>query len=280
MSNFVGIQIVAPKKDAFSPIKKYEAQMLSTSDSLVEKDRGEVKNSNVPHSTKDALPLAFASTIIDGNKRGALRLATINTTHLVLTGSQFYRIFENKQEPFIYYSSLSDEDYMIADYKLSANLTPPAGWLECNGQAVSRVTYVDLYNIIGTSFGSGDGSTTFNLPNFKAGRTPMHRDTGVAAFDTLGETGGATTQTLSAANHAVHTHIQNQHTHTTPSGSGINKDMGGGSQYGPNQLGSWYQRDGTLNNTTATNQNQGSATAFSIMNPYQVAGIWLIKATN
>ena len=43
--------------------------------------------------------------------------------------------------------------------------TPPTNWLLCNGQAISRTTYQDLFDIIGTTFGQGDGFTTFNLPN-------------------------------------------------------------------------------------------------------------------
>jgi microcystin-dependent protein len=44
--------------------------------------------------------------------------------------------------------------------------TAPTGYLSCNGQAVSRTTYVDLFSLIGTNYGAGDGSTTFNLPNY------------------------------------------------------------------------------------------------------------------
>lgn len=43
--------------------------------------------------------------------------------------------------------------------------TPPEGWLLCNGQRVSRTTYANLFAVIGTKYGAGDGSTTFNLPN-------------------------------------------------------------------------------------------------------------------
>ena len=43
--------------------------------------------------------------------------------------------------------------------------TPPEGWLLCNGQGVSRTTYANLFAVIGTKYGAGDGSTTFNLPN-------------------------------------------------------------------------------------------------------------------
>jgi len=43
----------------------------------------------------------------------------------------------------------------------------PAGYLLCDGSAVSRTTYADLFAVIGTSFGAGDGSTTFNLPDLR-----------------------------------------------------------------------------------------------------------------
>ena len=43
----------------------------------------------------------------------------------------------------------------------------PAGWLECSGQAISRTSYADLFAAIGTTYGAGNGSTTFNLPNLR-----------------------------------------------------------------------------------------------------------------
>lgn len=45
--------------------------------------------------------------------------------------------------------------------------TPPDGWLFCDGSAISRTTYAELFAVIGTTYGSGDGSTTFNLPNIQ-----------------------------------------------------------------------------------------------------------------
>ena len=74
----------------------------------------------------------------------------------------------------------------------------PVNWLVCDGRAVSRTTYADLFNIIGTSFGSGDGSTTFNLPNLK-GRVAVGQDTTQTEFDTIGEIGGS--KYLQAHNH-------------------------------------------------------------------------------
>ncbi|ASJ58997.1 tail fiber protein [Sinorhizobium meliloti] len=54
---------------------------------------------------------------------------------------------------------------MIAPFAMS---TPPTGWLECSGAAVSRTTYATLFSAIGTTWGAGDGSTTFNLPDLRA----------------------------------------------------------------------------------------------------------------
>lgn len=48
-----------------------------------------------------------------------------------------------------------------------AMITPPDGYLECDGSAISRTQYTRLFNAIGTLYGSGDGSTTFNLPDLR-----------------------------------------------------------------------------------------------------------------
>ena len=54
---------------------------------------------------------------------------------------------------------------MIAPFAMT---TPPTGWLECNGAAISRSTYATLFAAIGTVHGAGDGSSTFNLPDLRA----------------------------------------------------------------------------------------------------------------
>lgn len=57
--------------------------------------------------------------------------------------------------------------------------TAPTGWLLCSGGAISRATYADLFAVIGTAYGAGDGSTTFNLPNY-TGRVPQGMGRGYA----------------------------------------------------------------------------------------------------
>ena len=53
---------------------------------------------------------------------------------------------------------------MVAPFAMG---TPPSGWLECKGQAVSRENYADLFAAIDTMYGAGNGSTTFNLPDYR-----------------------------------------------------------------------------------------------------------------
>jgi microcystin-dependent protein len=71
-----------------------------------------------------------------------------------------------------------------------AGSTAPNGWLVCDGTAISRSTYSALYTVIGTTYGIGDGTTTFNLPDLR-GRVPVGKNSG--SFGTLGSTGGAET---------------------------------------------------------------------------------------
>ncbi len=70
--------------------------------------------------------------------------------------------------------------------------SPPSGWLLCNGSAISRTTYAALFTAISTRFGTGDGSTTFNVPNLIA-KYPV----GIATAATApGATGGAVNKSL------------------------------------------------------------------------------------
>lgn len=82
-----------------------------------------------------------------------------------------------------------------------AGKTAPTGWLMCQGQAVSRTTYAQLFSVIGTTFGSGDGSTTFNLPDLR-GRVAV----GVDSDANFGSTAGEKTHALTTAEGPKHTH--------------------------------------------------------------------------
>lgn len=76
--------------------------------------------------------------------------------------------------------------------------TPPKGCLLCDGAAYSRMEYSQLFNVIGTTYGAGDGSTTFNVPDMR-GKVAAGRDAEQAEFDVLNESGGEKVHTLTAS---------------------------------------------------------------------------------
>ncbi len=82
----------------------------------------------------------------------------------------------------------------------------PAGWLLCDGSAVSRTTYASLFAAVGINFGGGDGITTFNLPDLR-GRTVIGvgHGTGLTAR-TLAQVVGEETHTLAASEMPAHSH--------------------------------------------------------------------------
>lgn len=93
-----------------------------------------------------------------------------------------------------------------------AGTSVPTGWLVCDGSAVSRATYATLYSAIGTTYGSGDGATTFNLPDLR-GRFPLGKaDSGTGS--TLGATGGALDHTHTGPSHTHAITAAVNHTHT------------------------------------------------------------------
>ena len=99
-----------------------------------------------------------------------------------------------------------------------AGSSAPAGYLMADGTAVNRVTFAVLFGVIGTTFGVGDGSTTFNLPN-PAGRTIMGVGTYTDSVSgsitrTLGQQVGAAAHVLVTAEMPSHNHGGGAHTHT------------------------------------------------------------------
>jgi microcystin-dependent protein len=153
----------------------------------------------------------------------------------------------------------------------TARATAPTGYLLCDGSAISRTTYSSLFDAIGTAYGTGDGSTTFNIPNLK-GRIPVGFDSSQTEFDTLGETGGAKTHTLTTAEMPSHTHTQDAHQHL----SSWNQTYvaGGGLSVVANLPGS--SANFNTGPTTATNQNTGGGGAHNNLQPYVVLN-YMIK---
>lgn len=152
-----------------------------------------------------------------------------------------------------------------------AGASIPQGWLACDGSAISRTTYSALFASIGTTWGGGDGSTTFNLPDLR-GRCPIGVGTGGGlTARALGDVGGEENHSLSAAENGVHTHTVTDPTHTHDAGiaQSFVTDLGGGTEY----VGVGGTKGGLVGQTLAAAtgisiQNQGSGTGHNTMQPF------------
>lgn len=134
-------------------------------------------------------------------------------------------------------------------------------WVLCDGRAISRSTYAALFAKVGTTFGVGDGSETFNVPDI---RHKFLLGSGTYAVST---TGGADTVTLTEAQIPSHTHSVVVEGHSTDD-NGVGHLVGGGS-YTVNVDGSF----------TATSAATGGGEAHSNMPPYFVVNTY-IKANH
>jgi len=120
---------------------------------------------------------------------------------------------------------------MITAY---AGSTAPTNWQLCYGQAISRTTYASLFAVISTTYGVGDGSTTFNLPDLR-GRTVAGLDNmggtdagRLSTANTLGTTTGAETVTLTSAQSGVpaHSHANTVTNNAVTTGAGSSHSHG------------------------------------------------------
>ena len=138
-------------------------------------------------------------------------------------------------------------------------------WLPCLGQAVSRTFYHELFEKYGTIYGDGDGSTTFNLPNY-GGRVPVGLDENDSDFDTLGATLGEKKHTLTVSEIPSHYHDLSVH-----SGGNTAAPIAGVANTS-NASGS-----GLLTNSNFRIQNTGGGQSHNNLQPSIVAN-YIVKA--
>lgn len=164
-----------------------------------------------------------------------------------------------------------------------AGVTAPSGFLGCDGSAVSRTTYAALFSVLGTTWGSGDGSTTFNIPDFRRRVSIGSGGSGTGVIGSVvGDTGGTETHTLTAAQLPTSIPVTDPgHTHgvTDPGHDHPNGRTNGGGQTGGGASG-YPQPQATSTGSSATgvtvNSNStgitvgGSGDAHNIMQPSAV----------
>jgi microcystin-dependent protein len=159
----------------------------------------------------------------------------------------------------------------------------PSGFLECNGAAVSRSTYSALFAIVGTTYGAGDGASTFNLPDLqdnvamgKSGTKALASTGGANTVAATGNVGGSTANaTISEAQLASHSHsiIFAGPFQTQPNAMSF-RSAQNISNYNPSSTSTQNTGSGTghSHNMSAT----FSGTASSVVQPYLTV-IYIIK---
>ena len=188
------------------------------------------------HTTCGASP----TLNVDGLGAKAIQVDNSNAvaSGAIVTGSTWDLTYYNSISAFILSGAVGAGATPVGGIIPFAGSTAPGGWLICDGSAKSRTTYARLFAVISTTYGTGDGSTTFNLPDL-GGRTPAGKEatatrltSGAGGVDggTLGAVGGAQTHTLTAAESAVLSYTSTVtdpgHTHTVginPNTSGLNQ---------------------------------------------------------
>lgn len=146
-----------------------------------------------------------------------------------------------------------------------AGVTAPDGWLICDGSVISRSLYSALFSVIGTTYGAGNGSTTFNIPDYRD-RVPVGLDTNDSDFNTLGKTGGEKKHTLTIEEMPSHRHNLQIEFGTT---TNLNSDVHGGHYHQTTERTSYPVNDRIL--------DTGGGQSHNILQPYIVEN-YIIKA--
>lgn len=169
---------------------------------------------------------------------------------------------------------------MVGELKMWPTTTAPTGYLLCNGAAVSRSTYAALFAIVGTTFGAGNGSTTFNLPNY-VDRMPI----GAGSAYSVAGTGGSKdavaishTHTFSATSggqsqshsHAVTVDAGGAHTHTYKT-YGLGNSGIQGNAYTNNDWG-WVATGNPSGTAEGSHSHSASSGGASVDHSHSVSG--------
>lgn len=199
----------------------------------------------------------LAAAVTDETGTGALVFAaspTLSGTPLAPTASVGTSTTQIATTAFVQAAGL------VGEIKMWGTVSAPTGYLLCDGSAVSRTTYSALFAVVGTTFGVGDGSTTFTLPDYR-GRTPI----GVSGSYALASTGGSADAVNVYHGHGAtstdsgHSHLE---TYYAATGGGY------GLQAGPNDFNATKQTGISSANITTTVAAAGVSGVGANLQPY------------
>jgi microcystin-dependent protein len=240
----------------------------------------------VPHATNGAT----VTLNVDGLGAKPLRSApSVELPAGTLVQGTVYTATYNNSDAVWYLQNFYPSPYSVplgAFLDYSGTTAPNAAFVLPYGQAISRTTYASYFSLVSTTFGTGDGSTTFNVPDLRgrvvAGKDDMggssanrltNADDGLNG-DTLGATGGGETQTLVTANLPAYTPSGSVSTSVTVTAGvsiGIGISGGGNRALAPigegNQGNSSSAATATGTSTFSGTAQGGTSTAFGVVQP-------------
>ena len=230
-----------------------------------------------PHVTNGSI------VTLNVDSLGARPLRSAPSTELLagtlIQGTPYVAIYNNLDAAF-YLQSFFGNPYNVP---LGAGLdywgatAPNSAFVIPTGQAISRATYASLFSLFGTTYGPGDGSTTFNLPD-KAGRISAMKEASATRLTStyfggnsinLGAVGGSESHTLTTAQLATHSHgvTDPGHTHSLNNATNILDNLVGNNFQGSNFLGNGRNISANSNTTGITINNAGSGSAHNNVQP-------------
>lgn len=176
-------------------------------------------------------------------QRTTLGLGTAATLNVGTSANNVVQLNGSGQLPAVSGALLTDIGGVPSGSVMPfAGTTEPSGWIFARGQAISRSTFAALFSAVGTTYGAGDGSTTFNVPDLRgrvvAGKDDMGgtsadrltNQSGGLNGDVLGATGGGETHTLTEAQMPAHIHSISNWPSGSNTSTGLNSNSGATSQ--------------------------------------------------
>ena len=228
--NFVNNEIGSLTVGASTNVAGTAGETLEAGDSVYLEDDGKwwkTNASDIDTIRFVQIGIAQGAVVADGAiTNGVLRKGTDGNQSGLTVGAKYYlsdtpgeiSTTPGTIEVVVGVARAADNLYFDPDYQSNnfipsqagivlpyAGTTSPNGFLLCDGAAVSRTAYPQLFSVVGTSYGAGDGSTTFNVPDLRA-KIPVGLQSSDEDFDTVGKTGGEKDHLLTEDEMPKHRH--------------------------------------------------------------------------